>query len=403
MNARESKYQSDYDDEIDLLELIPVLWQGKWIIIGATLAAGLLAFFALQAMPSVYRVETTLDTPSQYDIQALQPSTLVGEYNVLPSILVQEYGGQGREHSTGSPGEAYQIYQQYQVGPLNVESIYKTGLVHADSLYVKKAFWQQRADHPLTEVRPGATSVENDRAFRAFANGFQVASVAGNEGTSLRRMVLETEEPAVDTKLLAEYLNFVDRHTVEQFIGQLQMAYQANLGQLMEDMEAIHERELVKLQDELVRLDEAYQLASSLGISETPYEQAQNVERLILDSRLYLLGTKALGQEISALKERQKGRLEAYAPQLRTMEHWRRQIQSDLRHLEDIGQEVSAFVVVSPPEPSLEPVRPNRSLIFVAALVGGGILGVLLVFFMHGIASYRARQSGVPDSSQSDA
>lgn len=370
MTASEPKLQTYYEDEIDLLELFAVLWQGKWLIVGVTVLIGLATFFAVKSMPSVYRVETTLGSTSQYDVQALQPSTLKEEGRV------------------------------YQIAPLKVETVYTTGLAHADSLYVKKAFWVERTGQPLTPTMSGATLTDNDLAFKEFVDGLKVVWPGTKPGDStLSELSLETERPGEGVGLLRDYIEFVDNYTIERFVAQLKTGYQTSLERLTEDSEALHLREAVALEDELVRLDEAYRLAKSLGITETPYEQMQNQELSIMDSRMYLLGTAVLGEEMSALKARQEMPLEAFVPALRSIEHWRTQIESDLRKLEVADKNVNAFVMVSPPESSLGPVEPNKLLIFIAAVFGAGMLGIVLVFARHGIKSYQSRQ--VPASAES--
>lgn len=366
MNAPEPKAQPYYEDEIDLLELFAVLWRGKWLVVGVTSVVGLLAFFAIMSMPSVYRVETTLNSTSLYDIQALQPSGL------------HEKGG------------------VYQVAPLEVETVYATGLAHADSLYVKRAFWAANTGQALTPRTSDAALTENDLAFNAFAKGLKVVRPGTREDDSkLSQLALETENPAEDTQLLRDYVAFVDKHTIDGFVNQLKTGYQTNLARLTEDAKTLYQRESVKLDDELIRLDEAYRLAKSLGITETPYEQVQNVELSIMDSRMYLLGATVLGEEINALKSRKDMPLGAFVPALRDMEHWKSQIESDLRKLEVADKNVRAFVMVSPPESSLGPVKPNKLLIFIASLFGAGMLGVILVFVRHGIKSYQSRQPTV--------
>lgn len=371
MNASEPKLQPPYyDDEIDLLELFAVLWRGKWLMLGVILAVGVVAFFAIRSMPPVYQVETTLDSTSQYDIQALQPSTL------------QDRGS------------------AYQVAPLEVDSVYANGLAQADSLHVKRAFWEDRTGQPLTPRTSDATLTDNDLAFKTFVDGLKVIRPDTREGSSkISQLTLETQNPGEGTGLLLDYIRFVDKHTIEGFVNRIKTGYTSSLERLVEDSETLHEREAVKLDDELVRLDEAYRLAKSLGITATPYEQVQNVELSIMDSRLYLLGSNVLGEEINALKSRKDMPLQAFVPELRNMEHWRGQIESDLRKLEVVDKNVRAFVMVSPPESSLGPVKPNKLLIFIAALFGAGMLGVILVFILHGVKAYQSRQP-TADSSE---
>ena len=58
--------QSANDDEIDLRELWTVIWQGKWIIAGATVLAAVIGLYISLSMPNLYKSTATLiSTTSQ--------------------------------------------------------------------------------------------------------------------------------------------------------------------------------------------------------------------------------------------------------------------------------------------------------------------------------------------------
>jgi chain length determinant protein (polysaccharide antigen chain regulator) len=351
------------DDEVDLLELFALIWEGKWFVIGVTVLSALVAFFVIQSMPSIYRVEVMLGGPSQYNIQILQPSAL--------------------ELKNGG---------HYQVKPLNADALYATSLAHTKSLHIQKAFWEKQFGQPLVLSGPDADTSNLGQAFREFTQNLQVTPPkASDGGGSLTSLSLDTEHPEQGVELLTSYINFVDRLTIRGYVSQLEAAYETNLARLAENYQSLKEREKLKLEDELIRLNEAYQLAKALNIVLTPYDQLANVELSILDERQYLLGATALAEEINALKARQQKPLEAFVPELRGMERWQEQMESDLRRLQAAAARVNALTVVNPPESSLEPVKPNKPLIFLAVVFGAATFAVILVFIHHGVRSYRAR------------
>ncbi len=49
------------DDEIDLRELLHVLWSGTWLIGGITFAVTVIAVVAALMLPDIYRAEALLD------------------------------------------------------------------------------------------------------------------------------------------------------------------------------------------------------------------------------------------------------------------------------------------------------------------------------------------------------
>ena len=75
-----SNQSPDYEDEIDLRELIKVLWQGKFWIIGTTFIAAVISIAIALWLPNIYRAE------------ALLSATGVGGSGGL-SRLAAQYGG----------------------------------------------------------------------------------------------------------------------------------------------------------------------------------------------------------------------------------------------------------------------------------------------------------------------
>jgi len=61
-NQSESvKFQTDYpEDEIELIDLLRVIWKWKYLIIGGTLVCALAAMVISSIMPKIYRIETII-------------------------------------------------------------------------------------------------------------------------------------------------------------------------------------------------------------------------------------------------------------------------------------------------------------------------------------------------------
>ena len=75
---------ASYDDEIDLRELFRVLWAGKWLIGGITLAAAAIAVIIALMLPNIYRAEALLAPNDQEGAGGL--SALAGQYAGLASL-----------------------------------------------------------------------------------------------------------------------------------------------------------------------------------------------------------------------------------------------------------------------------------------------------------------------------
>ena len=77
-----SNQSPDYEDEIDLRELIKILWQGKFWIIGTTFIAAVISVAIALSLPNIYRAEALLAT----DEKGGGLSNLASQYGGLAGL-----------------------------------------------------------------------------------------------------------------------------------------------------------------------------------------------------------------------------------------------------------------------------------------------------------------------------
>ena len=82
---------TEYDDEIDLAELLRLAWVGKWLIGGVTLAAAIIAVVLVLLLPNIYRAEALLAPNTQEGTNGL--SALASQYGGLASLAGIDLGG----------------------------------------------------------------------------------------------------------------------------------------------------------------------------------------------------------------------------------------------------------------------------------------------------------------------
>jgi uncharacterized protein involved in exopolysaccharide biosynthesis len=80
-----------YNDELNLRELIRVLWAGKWLIGIVTFSAAVLAIVVALMLPNVYRAEALLAPSDQGGAGGL--SALASQYGGLASLAGIDLGG----------------------------------------------------------------------------------------------------------------------------------------------------------------------------------------------------------------------------------------------------------------------------------------------------------------------
>jgi len=92
--------QSSYDDEIDIRDLIRVLWEAKWLIGGIAALAAVIAIIVSLLLPNVYKAEALL-APAQNDRQG-GLSSLAAQYGGLASLAgVDLSRGPGNDAAMG--------------------------------------------------------------------------------------------------------------------------------------------------------------------------------------------------------------------------------------------------------------------------------------------------------------
>ena len=78
------------DDEIGLLDLLIVLWERRWLLIGSTLCAGVLAAGGTLLMPNYYTATARILPPQQHSSSA---SALLGQLGGLAAAAGGSIGG----------------------------------------------------------------------------------------------------------------------------------------------------------------------------------------------------------------------------------------------------------------------------------------------------------------------
>ncbi len=345
--------------EIDLAELIVVIWRGRLIVLGAMIVCTLLAAAWLSVTPNIYRVDASIQAPSEHQLTPLQPSVL---------------------HSDSADA--------YQLSTLDSDDIFALIQGHLSSQSLKKAFWEKQ-NGLVVDLKK-----MQSEAFQAFAQFDQNLKVTQSTPKSNVfpdvKLALKAKAPEEGITELKAFIDFADEMIRHTLVMQVTQGINTKLQALTRDIEFYHQRELTHISDQLTQLREALRLAESLSITETPYDQISGIELTIMDNRLYLLGTKALQAEINILESRKD--VEPFAPKLRDMALWKQQMKADLQRLSVLTEEIEVFLLVQPPEATLNPIKPKRMLVLALAVVLGGMLGVFVVLVRQGMGGrYRTR------------
>lgn len=344
-------------DEIDIVDLLKRIWRGRILIAGIVLVSAVIAFIALRMSTSYYKIETTIDVVSAVQLRPLSPSIL------------------------GNP--------EYQTPAPDEKKIYDRVLLQVTSLSALKAFWEKRTGKVL-DLAPDSTLTDESRQFKKIYK----ALVLDPLNTKLpeitaRKISLVYSNPTKGVNLLNDYLIFLNQQMWREQSQKMKENYNANLQALAASYDARNLIEQQKLTDELTKIRENLKIAESLGIKETPFKALENIQLKILDSQDYLLGTKSLMQQIDILVARQGKSLAPFSVDLRNMEMWRDQMNIDLQRIKELDGKINLFSIVNPPEFSLDPVKPNKPLIFIAVIFLSAFFGICFVLIRSAVKNHK--------------
>lgn len=87
------------DDEIDIRELISVIWQGKWLIVGVTLVFAVASVVIALMLPNIYKSEALL-APASEEQGAGGLAGLASQFGGLASMAGINLGGNGGTDKT---------------------------------------------------------------------------------------------------------------------------------------------------------------------------------------------------------------------------------------------------------------------------------------------------------------
>ena len=173
---------SNCDDEIDLRDLVPVIWRGKWLILAITLVFAMSSLMYAISLPNIYKSEALL-APVKQKSSSGGLAALAGQFGGLASMAGIELG----ESSSGSTQIAIEIMKSrkfissfiekhsilVQLMALKNWNIENNSLIFNDELYdVKNNKWKREVELPYTskpsrqeayQVFIGILSVKNQK------------------------------------------------------------------------------------------------------------------------------------------------------------------------------------------------------------------------------------------------
>jgi len=340
-----------FDDEIDLFELIQSLWKEKVLIVAITAVITLIGGGVAFSLTPIYEASVKMLPPPQSDVAEL------AKFDVLQSSL-----------------------------SLSLSQSYADFLQILKSNQLRKAFLSQKG--VKTSLFSSETS--SQKALSALE---KMAVVEITEKDPKTEVSLKFQFK--DATLAADYANQLVQLAVDQYRANTVQTFASEKDQEVKKINdqkasliSTHEGRLNK---EITKLKEAYEIARKLKIDEPRESRDMSVKTEARSSviteemrYLYSQGTRALSAEIETVSERKKNL---------AMVDGLLEIEQRLALLNTVSFDVSKVMPVTidlAAEAPEQRIKPKRSLIVALSAVVGGMLAIMFVLIRNAVRNRKA-------------
>ncbi|WP_309266429.1 LPS O-antigen chain length determinant protein WzzB [Aeromonas salmonicida] len=326
-------------DEIDLRELLLVLWRQKiLVLLVAGVFAGAGIAYALLA-PQQWSAKAVITAPKPEDLLAM--NKILVQASALG--LTEFPDGKDLYQEFVQEFNAYENRRDYLRGsPLFAEQIKESALdAKAQRRWLRD--WAQ-----LVSAEPVDKKGEKP--------GIEITFSAPTADTSLA--------------MLEEYVDYIVKLQQQRLIARLAAQRDLQLGEMNTRYTMMQEEAKRTLRQEISEVALANRVAKAAGVS-TPLERTSSQERFSI-----LLGSKGLEEKLALLKSLD---LAVYQPGLQ-------QLQAQMDRFKRIsleGLSFRPFSYLDAPDEPLARDKPKRPLVVVLATLLGGMLGVGIVLVRH--------------------
>lgn len=371
------------DDEIDLVELMLVLWREKWAIILITFLCALLGV--------------------AYALLASEKWTSDAEIIPVDGIKITQFLALQREYNMINASDDAAI----SIGSGQLFSELRKALVGQD---VRRAFFEQSTIYQellAKEHKADEVSEESKRKLLAqLANGqlkIKLPDEKDKESQFGIKLSFSAEEAALAQKTLSEFLDYAN-----QFVAQEVKKDLLNSMKQREQEYALA-RQISKQNTDITQDVQVQNLGRALNIAEKagieqfqmpldvqqnaslPYIAMSEAKVPLSDSKLsdspylFMLGKNYLSSQLNIIKENDP----VYSTGYYMLEH-KTQWMNELIQKSEKMDAIDTYQYLSSPSYPVTREAPKRSLIVLIALLLGGMFGVVFVLLRNAV-----RQKGV--------
>ena len=354
--------QPVYEDEISLIDIVSLLLRRKKLILGITVIAVSIGLLYAFIQKRVYQVETILSPPS---IESIQSFNLKNLQNITED----------------------KVYSNF------IETI-------NTRMFRKEFFDKSNLIKTLSDTREQElTAKEVNDVFEEFSDSLKISKISKiskNSKNSSIRITLEGSHKEKIGPWLDDFIALANEMVISQLVHDIEADKNYKIKKLKRDIKNKRLFYKQRRKDELQRLNEDYQIAKILGVTERNDSRNialsnNNLSIYMSGTKRYMEGTKILQAEINRLKNRKSD--DIYIAGLRDL-------QEQIVRLDAIVIEkdkLQTVIVNKKAVVNIKPIRPNRKLLAILSFVLGGMLAIFAVFILEFISNLKKQVNNKSD------
>lgn len=358
------------DDEIDLFDLFEKLLKEKFLILGITFLAGIVAIAVAFLLPKTFRSEAVVNQATPAQLTQLN----------LVAPLINQPGGFEKIISSD------RVYDEY-----------RTKLTSFDTQQF--AFSQSLLAREAREKKTETLEKALASAFNTFRENLNISFDSSRQDTTKRITIrYESKSPEEAASMINEVvLPYVRSKVITKLENDRRAIIRQEETQIRKSIEGI---EFVFINDnqlQITELEEALIQAKAANIQTLTTSE---VNPTVVGDAQYLLGTRLIDARISVIKERtnqyryfsnprpddgSKPYIRNVAQELEILNQLNN-ISTDFTSLQPVAIEKSAIVPVLAD-------KPNKGLIVTLGVVAGGMLGIFIALIRIAVRNRREKKA----------
>lgn len=353
-------------DEIDLRELVLVLWRQKFLILLVTSVFVVVGIGYSMTARQIWTSQALISEPSVSQVAALQLA--VDKIQAIMSNSNSNSSNNNNNNNNNGNNGAPTSTAAFS--SLEQPAIYQSFISAFNSMNNKRAFLMQEGIYAAAMEREGISDKRSERALMSKL-AESISAKAQDKTSEDMRLSFSAETPELAQQRLVKYMDFVQQQQLKSKNTELQSIWQNRIMALTAQYDSVKADTLLKRQEELQRVGYSLRISKAAGV-DAPLEKFDSQEIFNIQ-----LGTKGLAEKLNILNEIKD-------PELLNPELGRIRLQlSSLKALNLQDAEFTSFNMIDSPEEPFTRDKPKRPLIAVLATLLGGMLGVAIVLVRH--------------------